>query len=92
MLLVVAELLTNAIDHTGGPLTMELWLATRDERLRIDVTRTSPAAPRILPARPGEPHHRGLRIVDHIARAWGHHLNHVHKSVWVELSLPRSSI
>ncbi|MEV7180075.1 ATP-binding protein [Kitasatospora sp. NPDC093679] len=88
VLLVAAELITNAVDHADGPVAVELWLAVRGGRLRIDVTDTSPAEPRILAVEPGEPHHRGLRIVDHIAHAWGHRPEGVGKTVWAELHLP----
>ncbi|WP_052390751.1 ATP-binding protein [Streptomyces sp. NRRL B-24484] len=88
VLLVAAELLANAVDHAGGPVALDLWLAASGDRLRIDVVDTGPAAPRILPVRPGEPHHRGLRIVDHIAEAWGHRRDDTGKTVWAELRLP----
>ncbi|MEW1910035.1 ATP-binding protein [Kitasatospora sp. NPDC085895] len=63
VLLVAAELITNAVDHAGGPVAVELWLAVRGGRLRIDVTDTSPAEPpdpsrRAGGAAPPRPAHR----------------------------------
>ncbi|MEV6212898.1 ATP-binding protein [Kitasatospora sp. NPDC051914] len=88
VMLVVAELLANAVDHAGGPVTMDLRLDPRAGRLRIDVSDAGLAEPRISPARPLEPHHRGLRIVDHISAAWGSSPNAAGKTVWAELRLP----
>ncbi|MEV6212789.1 ATP-binding protein [Kitasatospora sp. NPDC051914] len=85
--LVAAELLANAVDHTDGPTAMDLILDTRGGRLRICVADSSPAEPRILAVLEGQPHHRGLRIVDHIAEAWGHHGNGEGKTVWADLCL-----
>ncbi|MCU7826836.1 ATP-binding protein [Kitasatospora sp. DSM 101779] len=88
VILVAAELLANAVDHAGGPLAMELRLDRRADRLRIDVDDAAIAEPGIRPVRPLEPHHRGLRIVDHIAAAWGSRPNAAGKTVWAELHLP----
>ncbi|MEV6206220.1 ATP-binding protein [Kitasatospora sp. NPDC051914] len=88
VLLVAAELLANAVDHAGGPVVMDLRLAPRARRMRIEVADASPARPRIRPARPEEPHHRGLRIVDHIAAAWGSRPDGTGKTVWAALRLP----
>lgn len=88
VLLVAAELLANVADHAGGTLALELRLDPRGERLRIDVTDASRAEPRIFPARAGQPHHRGLRILDHIASAWGCRPHATGKAVWAEIRLP----
>jgi len=88
VLLVVAEILTNAADHATGPLALHLHLDPHAGRLRIEVTDTSQAPPQLRPARPGEPHGRGMRIIDRLATAWGSRPEGDGKTVWAVLRFP----
>ncbi|WP_159401207.1 ATP-binding protein [Streptomyces sp. NRRL B-24484] len=88
IVLAGAELLANAADHAGGPTALELSFDPGTSLLRIAVTDTSPARPRLRAVRPEEPHGRGMRIIDHLATAWGCHANGAGKTVWADLPLP----
>ncbi|MEW1910045.1 ATP-binding protein [Kitasatospora sp. NPDC085895] len=85
--LVAAELLANAAEHAGGPLA--LGLEKHPGRLRIAVTDTSPARPRLQEDyRPDTPHGHGLILVDRIAADWGWAADGGGKAVWVEVTIP----
>ncbi|MER6298042.1 ATP-binding protein [Kitasatospora sp. NPDC001539] len=81
VLLIVSELVTNALRHTGErPL---LVLRAQDGRVRVDVRDGDPRLPvRRLPE-PGEPGGRGLRLVSALADRYGAHpLPDGGKTVW----------
>ncbi|MEV7924039.1 ATP-binding protein [Kitasatospora sp. NPDC088264] len=88
VLLMVSELVTNACLHApGGP--RELRLGWDGERLRVEVSDASPAAPRLRPfADPGRPGGHGLRVVDRLARDWGCLPEGEGKLVWLEVASP----
>ncbi|MFI6001981.1 ATP-binding protein [Streptomyces sp. NPDC051366] len=85
-LLLVSEVVANACLHAGGPTSLVLRCTA--ERVRIEVTDESPAAPRagrrIDPSRPGG---HGLLIVERVGRNWGWNpaVAGPGKSVWVEV-------
>ncbi|MFJ7278241.1 ATP-binding protein [Kitasatospora sp. NPDC098663] len=88
VLLMVSELVTNACLHApGGP--RELRLGWDGERLRVEVSDASPAAPQLRPfADPGRPGGHGLRVVDRLARGWGCLPEGEGKLVWLEVAAP----
>ncbi len=70
VVLLVAELVSNATLHGDGPV--ELVLDATEDRLRIEISDRSDAVPA-----PRQPHHpalpggHGLHIVQHTADRWG---------------------
>lgn len=81
-LLVVTELLTNAVVHAGGAI--ELRTTLDDERLRIEVVDSSSALPRLRDPGDGG---RGLRIVEALSTDWGVVRNDgAGKTTWCEIS------
>jgi anti-sigma regulatory factor (Ser/Thr protein kinase) len=66
--LIVSELLTNAIVHGDPPIELRLHL-TADE-LTIDVDDGSSVMPRKLRPAPEDPHGRGVAIVAQLSRRW----------------------
>lgn len=82
--LIVSELVTNAVVHTGTPV--RLTLALRGQRLRIDVEDQHPT--QLLPmaadptTEPSE-HGRGLLITAALSTAWGVEYTRTAKRVWV---------
>ncbi|MFE0461587.1 ATP-binding protein [Kitasatospora sp. NPDC058965] len=85
LVLLVAELVANALLHAGGPL--ELVLDARRSRLRIEVSDASPQLPEpCLPHRPGLPGGHGLHIVRRTADRWGAQPHGAGKTVWAEVA------
>ncbi|MFJ7280336.1 ATP-binding protein [Kitasatospora sp. NPDC098663] len=88
VLLLVSELLANAVLHAGG--ARELVLHAAPARLRIEVTDASPNLPRPRePRAAGLPGGHGLHIVAKLADRWGADPREEGKSVWLEIDNPR---
>jgi anti-sigma regulatory factor (Ser/Thr protein kinase) len=82
--LIVSELVSNAVCHALGPVTMRL--RANSDSLLIEVQDELPAFP--------EPHShavdaecgRGLTIVSALSRAWGYYPERYGKTVWALVS------
>jgi hypothetical protein len=83
--LVTDELVTNAQRHGLAPRVCRLALVDDGHCLRIEVTDSSPAAPRIRT--PDLYGGRGLILVDRLASSWGVAYHDHYKTVWAELEL-----
>lgn len=88
-LLVVSELVTNALVHTQGAVRVELTLAA--DRLRVTVSDSSPRAP----AKPvvvdwESTGGRGLFLVEAVSAAWGSVPVGGGKQVWSEIVVTRT--
>jgi anti-sigma regulatory factor (Ser/Thr protein kinase) len=85
-LLLVSEVTTNAIRHGTPPVRLSLRL--ENNRLRVEVTDSSPALPEPTNAGPDQTSGRGLHIVQQLAGAWGATSSprRLGKTVWFELS------
>ncbi|MFD8545401.1 SpoIIE family protein phosphatase [Streptomyces sp. NPDC059649] len=85
-LLVVSELVTNAIAHTQGEVRLDLTLAA--DRLRIAVNDASPRAP-VKPASVDweATGGRGLLLVEAMSVSWGSVPLSGGKQVWSEIGL-----
>ncbi len=82
--LLVAELVANAVLHADGPL--ELVLDASPARLRIEVSDSSSVLPTPRePHRAGLPGGHGLFIVRRVADQWGAAPHSHGKSVWAEI-------
>jgi anti-sigma regulatory factor (Ser/Thr protein kinase)/PAS domain-containing protein len=83
-LLVISELVTNALVHTDGKVRMDLTLFNR--RLRIAVTDASPRTP-VKPTSLGweATGGRGILLVEAVSDAWGTVPVSGGKQVWSEL-------
>jgi hypothetical protein len=87
VLLVVSELVTNAVVHTQGDVHLDLTLA--GDRLRIAVTDSLPRAPvkpRIVDWE--STGGRGIMLVEAMSTAWGSVPVGGGKQVWSEIALP----
>ncbi|MFC8989912.1 ATP-binding protein, partial [Streptomyces sp. NPDC056956] len=87
--LVASELITNAVVHGEGPVTIALY--HRPGRLVIDVLDGNPSAPQMGCAQADDESGRGLALVGLLAArcAWepsGHG-----KRVWAEIVLPTAA-
>jgi anti-sigma regulatory factor (Ser/Thr protein kinase) len=68
--LVVSELVTNAVRHSRGPVTLEARIQRGSLQVRVWDASPTPPTPRAI--RPGlSERGRGLAIVAHYSRDWG---------------------
>jgi anti-sigma regulatory factor (Ser/Thr protein kinase) len=84
-LLLVSELATNAIRHGAPPVRLSLRLSA--DRLRVEVTDSSPTLPHLGQTGPDQTGGRGLQIVQQLAACWGSKVSRsrLGKTVWFEL-------
>lgn len=83
--LVVTELVANAVNHTRGRSIRVIVARISDHVVRVGVVDTSRTMP--VPRHPAdtEVHGRGLTLVDALAIRWGTDLKRSGKCVWAEL-------
>lgn len=79
--LLVSELVTNAVLHAEGD--PELTIRDLGDRIRVEVSDTSPRPPQIDP--PNLTGGRGLQLVDTLAARWGTDRRPAGKTVWFEV-------
>jgi anti-sigma regulatory factor (Ser/Thr protein kinase) len=85
LLLVVSELVTNAVLHGAEPIEMCAWVERGT--VRVEVSDSDPDVSTVVtPPRASEQiGGRGLEIVETVARSWGAIPNDTGKIVWAEL-------
>lgn len=87
-ILVVSELVTNAVRHAGSPARLKL--SRHDESLIIEVRDSASAPPRWRRAALDDEGGRGLLLVSLLASEWGaRNLPEGGKAVWCRLDAPR---
>ena len=80
---VVTELVTNAIRHSRGPVTLSI--GRRLDRIIVQVQDPSPKPPEQEQAGILDDNGRGLLLVEEIASEWGSTPTDHGKRVWAEL-------
>lgn len=92
-LLVTTELVSNVILHASSDWLTVVIDSAGPSVMRVTVSDSDPAHPiRKREVGAGEPHGRGLEIVDRLARAWGvDDLTGDGKRAWVEVGPERSA-
>ncbi|WP_408649058.1 sodium/proline symporter PutP [Streptomyces poriticola] len=83
--LIVSELVTNAIRHAIGPVSLRL---IRDRALICEVSDASSTSPRLRHARTTDEGGRGLLIVAQLAQRWGTRYTTTGKTIWTEQVVP----
>lgn len=87
--LLVSEVVTNAVRHSGSARPVDLRLV-RTDSLLCEVTDGGRDLPELRDAGPDDEAGRGLRVVNALAREWGAGRSaDGTTSVWFELPLPR---
>ena len=89
-LLLVTEVVTNAVVHAGTEL--ELEITTEGDRLRVEVSDRSAGALPVVREAPSETREggRGIFLLDALATEWGTRHFGSGKSVWFQLGPPRA--
>ncbi|MDX2847279.1 SpoIIE family protein phosphatase [Streptomyces sp. PA03-3a] len=86
--LIVSELVTNAVRHGSGAVTLCL---KRHAVLTCEVSDTNVCAPRVRNAGIKDENGRGLFLIAQLSRRWGSRPAPGGKVVWVEQDLPGDS-
>ncbi|WBB61765.1 SpoIIE family protein phosphatase [Streptomyces sp. WMMC500] len=81
---VVSELVTNVLNHARGNPRIRM---IRDDRLTVEVSDDSSAAPHLRHPRAQDEDGRGLLIAAALASRWGTRYDEEGKTVWVEQDL-----
>lgn len=88
-LLVVSELVANAVRHAHTVSTLELELGGNGSRLRVALADGSSTAPRLRHAHATAEDGRGMGILSALSDRWGIELHVGGKRVWWEVDLDR---
>jgi signal transduction histidine kinase len=84
VLIVVSELATNAVRHSGTPFSVRL--TGEPAAVLVEVSDTSSELPRRIAPATTSLGSRGLMIVDHVAESWGIEIHpRGGKCVWVRV-------
>jgi two-component sensor histidine kinase len=104
LVLVVSELVTNAVVHTGRPAVLRLLFPLAGEPggsaemalppapVRIEVADASDSAPCPRHAGGGETNGRGLDLVQVLCDRWGWYPDGAGKRVWCEIDPADSAV
>ncbi|MFE9133649.1 ATP-binding protein [Streptomyces sp. NPDC007355] len=84
LVLLISELVTNAVVHTGCPAVLRMLFAA-EGGVRVEVADTSERPPRPRHAEGEDTNGRGLELVDGLADRWGWEPEGVGKSIWCEV-------
>jgi two-component sensor histidine kinase len=87
LMLLVTELVTNAVEHGGGS-QFELGVAVRPGEVFVALADASPGEPAIRHADTGDESGRGMFLVSVLAKDWGIEHHRSGKEVWLTLRLP----
>ena len=88
--LVVTELVSNAVLHAGGPVTLSVEATPDTSTVRLEVADSSPVPPVLREYGTSASTGRGLTLVARLATRWGVEPAGAGKRVWVELGGGRS--
>ena len=90
VLIVAVELVTNALDHGGGPRLIRVTRRRRPCVVTVEVEDSNTAALTPGVSRFGESGHRGrgLVMIAKVARDWGVRCDAGGKTVWTEVGCP----
>ena len=82
-LLVVTELLSNAIDHAHGPVRLSVELSA--ETVHVEGRDATPHPPQLQPPDPLRARGRGVQFVEALSTRWGSTSSPPGKIVWADV-------
>jgi two-component sensor histidine kinase len=82
--LLTSEIVTNAIRHAAGILSLQIDLSMVDGTVRVSVEDPNSVPPVVQVSRLDAISGRGLQLVDALAARWGSTPTEQGKSVWFE--------
>ena len=82
-LLVVTELLSNAIDHAHGPVRLSVELSA--DTVHVEVRDATPHPPQLRPPDPMRARGRGMQFVEALSIRWGWTAAPPGKVVWADV-------
>ncbi|MEU0162467.1 ATP-binding protein [Streptomyces sp. NPDC006261] len=90
LILLISELVTNAVVHTGCPAVLRMLFgggggAGEAGTVRVEVADTSDCPPRPRHAEGDDTNGRGLELVDGLADRWGWQPEGAGKQIWCEV-------
>ncbi|MGW0117570.1 ATP-binding protein [Streptomyces sp. NPDC003327] len=85
LVLLISELVTNAVVHTGCPAVLRMLFAAGGDGVRVEVADASDRPPRPRRAHGEDTNGRGLELVDGLADRWGWQREGAGKSIWCEV-------
>ncbi|HET6354097.1 ATP-binding protein [Streptomyces sp.] len=88
LILLISELVTNAVVHTGCPAVLRMLFGagvTEAGTVRVEVADISACPPQPRHAEGDDTNGRGLELVDGLADRWGWQREGVGKSIWCEV-------
>ncbi|MFF8276869.1 ATP-binding protein [Streptomyces lateritius] len=88
LVLLISELVTNAVVHTGCPAVLRMLFAASCPdagTVRVEVADASDRPPRQRHAEGEDTNGRGLELVDGLADRWGWQREGAGKSIWCEV-------
>ncbi|MEU9301704.1 ATP-binding protein [Streptomyces sp. NPDC048269] len=83
LILLISELVTNAVVHTGCPAVLRMLFG--EPGVRVEVADTSDRAPAPRQAAGDDTGGRGLELVDGLADRWGWQREGAGKRIWCEI-------
>jgi anti-sigma regulatory factor (Ser/Thr protein kinase) len=86
--LVMSELVANAVDHACGPVVRLSVARTAERRVRVTVADMDRRPPRAGNADPLDERGRGLLLVAAVSQRWGVERSPSGKQVWADLAAP----
>ncbi len=88
LVLLISELVTNAVVHTGRPAVLRMLFGPGGAGagiVRVEVADRSAVPPQQRRADGGDTHGRGLELVDGLADRWGWQPEGAGKRIWCEV-------
>ncbi|MFE9398514.1 ATP-binding protein [Streptomyces flavidovirens] len=86
LILLISELVTNAVVHTGCPAVLRMLFGAADDgTVRVEVADASACPPKPRHAEGDDTNGRGLELVDGLADRWGWQSEGAGKRIWCEV-------